>query len=254
MMIGGAIMQGAWKQLEASVMRFQGFTQRCKTGPVPVLTASHGMALGGGCEITMHSAVSVIGAETYMGLVEVGVGLIPGAGGTKEMTVRALAGVPADVKVDRLPLLQKAFEAMAMAKVATGAGNAFEMGFLRPTDKFCIDTDRRIGEAKKIALRLVEDGYRPAGPATNLLLPGAEGLAAFEMALAAFHWSGLASEHDKVVGTQIAKVLCGGEKGGLLSEQDLLDIEREGFLHLCGLEKTQARIRNMLETGKPLRN
>ncbi|MEY3014628.1 MAG: 3-hydroxyacyl-CoA dehydrogenase [Pseudomonadota bacterium] len=254
MMIGGAIMQGAWKQLEASVKRFQGFTQRCKTGPVPVVTASHGMALGGGCEITMHSAVTVVGAETYMGLVEVGVGLIPGAGGTKEMTVRALAGVPADVKVDRVPLLQKAFEAMAMAKVATGAGNAFEMGFLRPTDKFCIDTDRRIGEAKKIALRLVEDGYRPAGPATNLLLPGAEGLAAFEMALAAFHWSGLASEHDKIVGTQIAKVLCGGEKGGLLSEQDLLDIEREGFLHLCGLEKTQARIRHMLETGKPLRN
>lgn len=254
MMIGGAIMQGAWKQLEASVQRFQGFTQRCKTGPVPVVTASHGMALGGGCEVTMHSAVTVVGAETYMGLVEVGVGLIPGAGGTKEMTVRALAGVPADVKVDRLPLLQKAFEAMAMAKVATGAGNAFEMGFLRPTDKFCIDTDRRIGEAKKIALRLIEDGYRPVGPASNLLLPGAEGLAAFEMALAAFHWSGLASEHDKIVGTQIAKVLCGGEKGGLLSEQDLLDIEREGFLHLCGLEKTQARIRHMLETGKPLRN
>jgi 3-hydroxyacyl-CoA dehydrogenase len=254
MMIAGAISQGAWKALDQSVRRFQGFTQRCKVGPVPVVTAAHGMALGGGCEVAMHSAVSVIGAETYMGLVEVGVGLIPGAGGTKEMTVRAVAGVAADVTTDRVPFLQKAFEVMAMAKVGTGAGNAAELGFLRSTDRFCIDTDRRIGEAKKRALRLVEDGYRPSGPATNLVLPGADGIAVFEMALAAFHWSGLASEHDKVVGLQIAKVLCGGSKGGLVTEQQLLDIEREGFLHLCGLEKTQARIKAMLETGKPLRN
>jgi 3-hydroxyacyl-CoA dehydrogenase len=254
MMIAGAIGQGAWRALEASVRRFQGFTQRCKLGPVPVVTATHGMALGGGCEVAMHSAVTVAGAESYLGLVEVGVGLLPGAGGTKELTVRALAGVPAAVTVDRLPLLQRAFEAMALGKVSTGAGDAWELGLLRPTDRLCLDTDRRIGEAHKVALRLIEDGYRAPLPAQNLQLPGAEGIAAFQLALQSFHWSGLASAHDVVVGGQIARVLCGGERGGRLSEDQLLDLEREAFLHLCGLEKTQARVRHMLETGKPLRN
>ena len=254
MMIGGAIQTGAWKALEASVKRFQGFTQRCKLGRVPVVTATHAMALGGGCEVAMHSAVTVVGAETYMGLVEVGVGLIPGAGGTKEMTVRALAGVPADAKVDRLPLLQRAFEAMATAKVGTGAGDAFEFGLLRPTDRLCLDTDRRVGEAKKIALRLIEDGYRAPLASQNLVLPGAEGAAVFGMALHAYHWSGMASAHDMVVGNKIAHVICGGERGGVLTEQQLLDLEREAFLSLCGMDKTQARIKAMLETGKPLRN
>ncbi len=254
MMIAGAIQQSNWRALEASVRRFQGFTQRCKLGRVPVVTATHGMALGGGCEVAMHSAVTVVGAETYLGLVEVGVGLIPGAGGTKELTVRALAGVPVEAKVDRLPLLQRAFETMALAKVGTGAGDGWALGLLRPGDRVCLDTDRRIGDAKRVALRLCEDGWRPPLPAQNLLLPGAEGLAAFEMALHAFHWAGQATAHDMVVGGQIAKVLCGGERGGLRSEQELLDIERESFLYLCGLEKSQARIQAMLETGKALRN
>lgn len=254
MMIAGAIQQGAWRALERSVARFQGFTQRCKLGRVPVVTAPHGLALGGGCEVAMHSAVTVVGAEAYLGLVEVGVGLLPGAGGTKELAVRALAGVAADAKVDRVPLLQRAFEAMAMAKVSTGAGDAWELGLLRAGDRLCLDTDRRVGEAKKVALRLAEDGWRPPLPAQNLVLPGAEGAAVFGMALHAFQWSGLASAHDVVIGKQIAHVICGGERGGLLSEQQLLDLEREAFLHLCGLEKTQARIRAMLETGKPLRN
>ena len=248
------IKQGQWDQLEGAVKTFQDFCQALKYSRAPVVSAPHGMALGGGCEVAMHATRMQAAAETYMGLVEVGVGLIPGAGGTKEMTVRALAGVDAKLQIDRVPFLQKSFEAMALAKVATGAGSMAEMGFMRPIDGWSADGDRRIGDAKKVALRLVEDDYRPPLAPDNLVLPGADGMAVFEMALQSFKWGGYASEHDVVVGRQIAKVLCGGERGGHVDEQRLLDIEREGFLHLCGLEKTQKRIEHMLTTNKPLRN
>lgn len=245
---------GDFKQLESAVATFQGFAQSLKYAKVPVVSAPHGMTLGGGCEIAIHASRMQAHAETYMGLVEVGVGLIPGAGGCKEMTVRALAGIDAKSTIDRIPLLQKSFEAIALAQVATGAGHMKDMGFLRDIDGWSVDGDRRVGDAKKVALRLVEDGYRPPLPPDNLVLPGADGMAVFELALQSFKWGGYASEHDVVVGRQVAKVLCGGEAGGTLTEARLLDIEREGFLHLCGLEKTQERIKHMLTTGKPLRN
>ena len=252
--IGMLAQQKQWQQLEQAVATFQAFAQSLKFSRFPVVSAPHGMALGGGCEIAIHASRMQAAAETYMGLVEVGVGLIPGAGGCKEMTVRALAGVDGSAQVDRIPFLQKSFEAIALAKVATGAGHMKEMGFLRDIDGWSVDGDRRVGDAKKVALRMVEDGYRPPLPADNLVLPGADGLAVFEMALQSFRWGGYASEHDVVVGRQIAKVLCGGERGGKLTEQRLLEIEREGFMHLCGLPKTQERITHMLTTGKPLRN
>lgn len=253
MFIGGLIQAGKWKELEAAVNAFQQFTHALKYSNRPIVSAPHGMTLGGGCEVAIHSSRMQAGAETYMGLVEVGVGLIPGAGGTKEMTVRAAAAVPKGVKTDIVPFLQKSFETMALAKVATGAGQMAEMGFLRDVDGWSIDTDARIGDAKRVALQLLANNYRaPQAPVLNL--PGADGIAVFDMALNAFKWSAMASEHDCVLGHQIARVLCGGEKGGKVTEQQLLDIEREGFLHLCGLEKTQARIMHMLKTGKPLRN
>ncbi|MCO4760007.1 MAG: enoyl-CoA hydratase/isomerase family protein [Myxococcales bacterium] len=253
MFIGGLIQAGKWKELEAAVNTFQQFTHALKYSSRPVVSAPHGMTLGGGCEVAIHSSRMQAAAETYMGLVEVGVGLIPGAGGTKEMTVRAAQAIPGGVKTDVVPFLQKSFETMALAKVATGAGQMAEMGFLRDVDSWSIDSDARIGDAKRVALQLVANNYRaPDAPVLNL--PGADGIAAFDMALNAFKWSAMASEHDCILGHQIARVLCGGEKGGKVTEQQLLDIEREGFLHLCGLEKTQARIMHMLKTGKPLRN
>ncbi len=252
--IGMLAKQGKWDDLEKAVATFQGFAQSLKYSKAPIISAPHGMALGGGCEIAIHATRMQAAAETYMGLVEVGVGLIPGAGGCKEMTVRALAGVDGKMQIDRIPFLQKSFEAIALAKVATGAGNMAEMGFLRPIDGWSVNGDTRIADAKKVALRMVEDGYRPPLEADNLVLPGADGLGVFEMALQSFKWGGYASEHDVVVGRQVAKVLCGGEKGGKLTEGKLLEIEREGFMHLCGLEKTQQRIEHMLMTGKPLRN
>ncbi|HAN32500.1 MAG TPA: hypothetical protein DCQ06_12965 [Myxococcales bacterium] len=188
-----------------------------------------------------------------MGLVEVGVGLLPGAGGTKEMALRAAQAIPAGVKTDVMAFLQPAFEAIALGKVATGAGHMAELGYLRDVDDWSVDNDARIGDAKRVALRLLEDDYRPPAEAV-VTLPGADGIAAFDMALNAFRWSAMASDHDCVIGHQVARVLCGGQAGGSVSEQQLLDLEREGFLHLCGLEKTHQRIEHMLKTGKPLRN
>lgn len=254
MMIAGLAQAGNWKGLEQAVKRFQDFNMALKFSPHPSVAAPHQLTLGGGCEVSMHASRMQPAAETYMGLVEVGVGLLPAAGGTKEMVVRALAGVAKNSKVDRFALLQDVFETVALAKVATGAGMMSEMNFLRPIDAWSVDGDARIADAKKVALHLVDIGYRPPQPATNLVLPGLDALATFDMGLNAFRWSGYASDHDCVVGYQVAKVICGGEKPGVKTEQQLLDLERECFLHLAGTEKTQQRVAHMLKTGKPLRN
>ena len=254
MFIAGFAQAGKWRELEAAVKSFQDFNQQMKLCRAPIVSAPHQMALGGGCEVAMHASRMQAAAETYMGLVEVGVGLLPGAGGTKEMVVRALSGIPGDAKMDRFPLLQRAFEFVAMAKVATGAGQMQEMGFLRDVDGWSVDGDRRIADAKRVALGLVAAGYKPAPPAANLVLPGADGIATIDMGLNAFKWGGYASEHDCVVGHQIARVICGGEQAGAKTEQQLLDLEREAFLILAGEPKTQQRVEHMLKTGKPLRN
>jgi 3-hydroxyacyl-CoA dehydrogenase len=252
--IAGLAQQGDWTALDAAVQQFQKLFMALKYSPVPVVSAPHQMALGGGCEIAMHSARMQAGAETYMGLVEVGVGLLPAAGGTKELTVRALDGVPLDSKVDRLALLQRAFEVIALAKVTTGAGQLRDHLFARPCDAFSVDPERRIEDARRTVLQLADSGYRPPLPPDNLLLPGADGIALFDMALYSFQLAGQATAHDCEIGRRIAAVICGGARGGLRSEQDLLDVERQGFLELCGMPATQARVAHMLQTGKPLRN
>lgn len=250
----GLIGEKKWADLEAATKLFQDLFMALKYSHAPIVSAPHGMTFGGGCEIAMHATRMQAASETYLGLVEVGVGLIPGAGGTKELTVRALAGVPAESKVDRLPLLQRAFETIALAKVSTGAGNGRDLGFLRDVDGFSMDPDRRIEDARRLVVNLAAQGYRPANAPDNLNLPGSEAIATFDMALYSFLLAGQASAHDCVIGHEVARVICGGEKGGLRTEQDLLDLERESFLKLCGMQLTQDRILHMLTTGKPLRN
>ncbi|MSP91471.1 MAG: 3-hydroxyacyl-CoA dehydrogenase [Myxococcales bacterium] len=243
-----------WAGLDAAVQQFQKLFMAFKYSAAPVVSAPHQLTLGGGCEIAMHATRMQAAAETYMGLVEVGVGLLPGAGGTKELAVRALDGVGVDSRVDRVALLQKAFETIALAKTSTGAGQLRDLGFQRAIDAVSVDGDQRIEDARRVVLQLAANGHRPPLPPANLLLPGQEGVATFDLALYAFKVAGQATAHDCEVGHRIARVLCGGTRGGLCTEQDLLDLEREGFLALCGMAATQARVKHMLETGKPLRN
>ncbi len=252
--IAGLAGESKWAELDHAVQQFQNFHQAIKYSHAPVVSAPHAMAFGGGCEMAIHASRMQASSELYMGLVEVGVGLLPAAGGTKELTVRALANVPTENKVERLLLLQRAFETIALAKVSTGSGNARDLGFIRDVDSISMDPGRRIEDAKRQVLSLVAANYRPALAPDNLMLPGAETLATFDMALYSFRLAGQASEHDCIIGREVARVLCGGERGGLQTEQDLLDLEREGFLRLCGLQKTKDRIAHMLTTGKPLRN
>lgn len=252
--IGGLAAENKWAELDAAVREFQDFHMALKYSPAPIVSAPHAMAFGGGLEMAMHASRMQAAAETYAGLVEVGVGLLPAAGGTKELAVRVLENVPADSRVDRVALLQRAFETIAMAKVSTGAGQMRDLGFLRNIDGISVDAERRIEDAKKLVLSMVDQRWRPPAQPDNLLLPGADGIAVFEMVLYSFKLAGQASEHDCVIGREVASVLCGGERGGLVTEQRLLDLERESFLRLCGTDKTRDRIKHMLTTGKPLRN
>ncbi len=254
-MIGMAIGAKAWDQIEDQIATLQGLMQRAKYSARPVITAPHGMALGGGCELAMHSTATVAAGETYIGLVEVGVGLIPGAGGCKEMVVRYLGDFPQDVDYDPNPFVQKAFERIGMAKVAAGAGEARDFGFLRPTDQVAMNVDRRIYDAKALARGLADAGYKAPAKRT-VKLPGPTGKAAIELFLYQMQEGGFISEYDAYVGKTLAHVLCGGDIpwGTRVTEDRLLELEREAFLHLCGQQKTQERIAHFAMTGKPLRN
>ncbi|MCB9685828.1 MAG: enoyl-CoA hydratase/isomerase family protein [Alphaproteobacteria bacterium] len=254
MILMGA-MQGQWDQIETQMRALQDLVMRAKYSARPVVTAPFGLTLGGGCEVSMHSAATVAGGELYMGLVEVGIGLIPGAGGCKEMVVRYLGDFPQDVEVDPNPFVQSIFQKLGLAKVSTSAEEARDMGFLRPTDRVVTNPDRLIAEAKRTAMGLAASGYVPARPRT-VKVPGTTGRAAIELALYQMQNGGFASAHDVVVGKALANVLCGGDVpwGTVRTEQDLLDLEREAFLSLAGTPATQARMQHMLQTGKPLRN
>lgn len=254
MILMGA-MQGQWDQIENQVNSLQQLMMRAKYSDKPVVTAPHGLTLGGGAEVTMHSAATQASGELYMGLVEVGVGLIPGAGGCKEMVVRYLGDVPQDIDYDPNPFVQKAFERIGMAKVATSAEEARDMGFLRPTDRITMNSEAVVHDAKQLALGLVTAGYRAPRPRT-VKVPGPTGRAAIELFLYQMREGGYATEHDVTVGKKLAGVLTGGDVpwGTVRTEQDLLDLEREAFLSLCGDPKSQARMQHMLQTGKPLRN
>jgi 3-hydroxyacyl-CoA dehydrogenase len=242
--------------LERMVREFQNACMRMRYSERPVVAAPAGMALGGGCEICLGADRIRAAAETYMGLVEVGVGLVPAGGGIKEMAIRHLEGIPEGVQADPLPFLRKAFETIGLAKVSGSAAEARELGFLRPWDKVTINRDFLIREAKDAVLALGREGYAPPRPRTDVVLPGRSGFAMFAYGLYTMRTAGQISVHDERIGRKIAFVLTGGDlpAGARLSEQDLLDLEREAFLSLCGEEKTLARIQHMLLKGKPLRN
>jgi 3-hydroxyacyl-CoA dehydrogenase len=242
--------------IEKMVREFQNACMRLRCSEKPVVAAPAGMALGGGAEICLGADRIRAAAETYMGLVEVGVGLLPAGGGTKEMAIRHLEGIPDGVAADPLPFLRKAFETIGMAKVATSAKEARELGFLRPWDKITIQRDFLMQDAKNTVLAMNMEGYEAPRPRAGIALPGRSEFSSFAYGLYAMRVAGHISEYDELVGRKIAFVLTGGNvpAGTKLSEQDLLDLEREAFLSLCGEEKTQARIQYMLMKGKPLRN
>jgi 3-hydroxyacyl-CoA dehydrogenase len=255
MMILMGAMQQAWGQVEAQVKQMQDLLMRAKYSKKPVVTAPYGLTLGGGVEVAMHSSATRAAGELYMGLVEVGVGLIPAGGGCKELLVRYLGDIPQDIDYDPNPFVQKAFERIGLAKISTSAEEARAYGYLRPHDTLTLDPDGLIADAKATALGLVSAGYQPTKPRT-IKLPGSQGRAAIELYLYQMHQGGYVTDHDVTVTKKLAHVLTGGNiPGGTpITEQQLLDLEREAFLSLCGEPKTQARIQNMLTTGKPLRN
>ncbi|MBP3973666.1 3-hydroxyacyl-CoA dehydrogenase/enoyl-CoA hydratase family protein [Pseudoxanthomonas spadix] len=250
----GLLQAGKIDAFEAMVTNFQATSQRIKYSLVPVVAAVRGLALGGGCEFQMHGARTVAGLESYIGLVEAGVGLLPAGGGLKELAVRAseAAGPGGDVFAE----LKKIFETIAMAKVSTSAINAKELGLLRTTDKVAFNPYESLYIARNEACALAESGYRPPLPARRIQVAGDVGIATFKMLLVNMLEGRFISEYDYEIASRIATVLCGGEvdRGALVDEQWLLQLERRHFVELAQQDKTQARISHMLKTGKPLRN
>ena len=236
------------------VADFQRTSQRIKYSLVPVVAAVRGLALGGGCEFQMHAARTVAGLESYIGLVEAGVGLLPAGGGLKEFAVRAsqAAGSGGDV----LAHLKPAFEAVAMAKASTSALEAKELGLLRSSDLVVLNADELLHVARQQALALAQAGYRPPLPARRIAVAGDVGIATFKMLLVNMLEGRFISAHDFEIACRIATVLCGGEidRGTLVDEAWLLRLEREHFVALAQMPQTQDRITHMLKTGKPLRN
>jgi 3-hydroxyacyl-CoA dehydrogenase len=242
--------------IEKMVKGFQDACMRLRYSERPVVAAPAGMTLGGGAEICLGADRVRAAAETYMGLVEVGVGLLPAGGGLKEMAVRHLEGIPEGVSADPAPFLRKAFETVGMAKVSTSAKEARELLFLRPWDGITLQRDFLIQDAKNTVLALNRQGYAMPEPRADIALPGRSAFPTIAFGLYAMRAAGQISEHDEKIGRKIAWVLTGGDvpPGTRFSEQELLDLEREAFLSLCGEEKTQARIQFMLMKGTPLRN
>ena len=247
--------EGEWDDIHMAVRQFQRVNMAIKYAPRPIVAAPQGMALGGGCEVPLHAARIHAAAETYMGLVETGVGLIPGGGGTKEMLIRANEHSAGGEDLDLFHALKPVFENIAMAKVSTGAEEARALGYLRSSDLIAMNRDRQIADAKQTALALLRAGYHPPAPAQIRVL-GEEFLTGAKLAIHMMIRGGYASEYDGVVGRKLANILAGGAVTApqLVPEQYVLDLEREAFVSLCGERKTQERIAHTLKTGKPLRN
>ncbi|MDK7375614.1 MULTISPECIES: 3-hydroxyacyl-CoA dehydrogenase/enoyl-CoA hydratase family protein [Weeksella] len=242
-----------WWELNMAIKMFQDTMMRVRYSSIPVISAPHGMALGGGCEVSIHADKMVAAAETYIGLVEVGVGLIPGGGGSKEFTRRAMMNLlKDDVKVNHL---RDYFMNIATAKVATSAYEAKNMGIVRDQDVIVVNTDRQIAEAKKQAILLAEAGYtQPVREKIRVL--GREAMGMFYVGTDSMVAGNFATDHDRLIANKLGYVMTGGNlsESTEVSEQYLLDLEREAFLSLCGERKTLERIQHMLKTGKPLRN
>jgi 3-hydroxyacyl-CoA dehydrogenase len=246
-----------WDELDMMARVFQQSTMSLRYSPKPVVVAPFQMVFGGGCEMVLHADRVRAGAETYIGLVEVGVGIIPAGGGTKELLVRTLDSIPKGTSdADPFPFVKRAFETIALAKVATSAEEARALGFLSADDTISMNADRLIADAKKEVLSLAASGYVAPQQRTDILALGEPALATLKLGIHQMKRAGYISDHDAEIGTQLARILTGGDLNHptRVSEQYLLDLEREAFLKLVSMRKTQERIAQMLKTGKPLRN
>jgi 3-hydroxyacyl-CoA dehydrogenase len=248
--------EGNWEEIDLMVRAFQQATLGLRLARVPVIVAPAGMTLGGGCEIALHGDRLQLAAETYIGLVEVSVGLIPAGGGAKEMVARAYEHERLGPQSDWLPPIQRAFETIGFARVSTSAAHARELGLLRETDRVSMNRDRLIADAKALALARVAEGYQPPPLRTAIPVGGIPVKAALNLGVHLALRAGRISDHDARVGRALAHILAGGSlpHPTTVSEQYLLDLEREAFLSLCGERKTLERIQHTLKTGKALRN
>jgi 3-hydroxyacyl-CoA dehydrogenase len=262
MLVLVAAQEQEWDELHLAVKQFQNANLAIKYAPKPVVVAPQGMALGGGCEVSLHGARIQAAAESYMGLVEAGVGLIPGGGGSKEMLIRANERSGGE-DLDLFHALRPVFETLAMAKVGTSAEECRELGFLRREDGVSMNRDRLVADAKEAAQALARGGYKPpagswqeGAQTTQIKVLGEQFLSGAKMAVHLLLRGGYASEHDAHVARKLANILAGGPLSApqMVSEQYVLDLEREAFVSLCGEKKTQERIAHTLKTGKPLRN
>lgn len=262
-----SVQEEEWDDVDLAIRQFQGMTQAIKFSPKPVVAAAFGLCLGGGTEISLHAAARQPHAELYTGLVEVGVGLLPGGGGCKEMLLRAVDGAAAarggkgsgDAlagSIEMLEAMKRAFENIATAKVATSAHEARALGFLNDSDRITMNRERVLSDAKAQALELVRAGYEPPVQRTDIPAPGESLLATLKMGVHMMRQGDYITDYEVKLGGKIAEVLCGGSvtPGTPVSEQHILDLEREGFKSLCGEKKTLERIQYTLKTGKTLRN
>ncbi|HSZ86397.1 MAG TPA: enoyl-CoA hydratase/isomerase family protein, partial [Puia sp.] len=244
-----------YDELDIAVRTFQTTMMRVKYSAVPVVTAPHALALGGSCELILHSAKVVPAAESYIGLVELGVGLIPGGGGTKEFALRAADEMHEDEP--ETITLKNRFFTIATAKVSTSAFEAFELGILRKGKDFVsINQGRRISEAKQVVIELYDDGYITPVPRSDVKVLGRSALGALYAGINGMWRANYATDHDVVVAKKLAYVMCGGDlsEPTFVTEQYVLDLEREAFLSLCGEKKTLERIQSVIKGGKPIRN
>jgi 3-hydroxyacyl-CoA dehydrogenase len=262
-----SVQEEEWDDVDLVIRQFQAMTQAIKFSPKPLVSAPFGLCLGGGTEISLHAAARQPHAELYTGLVEVGVGLLPGGGGCKEMLLRAVdsAGAAKGGKVsgetlagsiEMLEAMKRAFETIATAKVATSAHEARGLGFLRESDRITMNRERVLSEAKTRALELVRAGYEAPIARADIPAPGESLLGTLKMGIHLMRQGAYITDYEVKLGGKIAEVLCGGNvtPGTPVSEQYILDLEREGFKSLCGEKKTQERIQYTLKTGKTLRN
>ena len=254
-MVVVAAQQGMWDTLDAAVRKLQGLNMRMRYSPKPVVVAPAGLALGGGCEVTMHASRVVAAGELYIGLVELGAGVIPAGAGTKEIMRRIINPAMKTENAEVLPFLQRAFLQIGQAKVATSAEEARQMGILGPADRVVMNRSHLLTEAKKEVLHMVATGYAPPPP-EKIYAAGRDMLGALQVGAFMFQAGGYITEYDNHIARKLAHILTGGglSKPQWVSEQYILDLEREAFLSLCGEEKTQARMWSLLQTGKPLRN
>ena len=246
--------EGNWDEIDLMVRAFQGATSALRFAAVPVVVAPAGLALGGGCEVVLHGDRVQAAAETYIGLVEVGVGLIPAGGGTKEMLARAVEALPPGA--DLLPATQRVFETIGFARVAGSAADARRLGYLRSVDAISMNRDRLLWDARQHALARVREGYQAPQPRPAIRVGGDSVRAALHLGVHLAWRAGRLSDHDALIGRTLAGILSGGQlpHATTVSEQHLLDLEREAFVSLCGQPRTLERIAHTLKTGKTLRN